>query len=380
MDISSAGNLSPTQPFSQVPAPSAFAQPQAASFAASQASFAHAEAPPPPPPYYGPMPDYTRPPDHHKTSSTPKVLGGSAVKWVIIVVITVVVLGAVGAGVAAYFLTRPQPVISVISDYKVGAMPAGSIGTVLHVSGQRFSGNSLITFLLDGVPAAGTKHAQSGANGTVQADLVITSAWSVGNHTLTARDASGYTTNNGMLVVIVPQGQANTPGPLGAPPDDASFTLNISIQAQVESLGKSFTPQENAAIAGHPDPAGGTVCLSGDNGQPQVFSGVTLNTGIPYRETATYSCTGTYEAGKLSYTETLSSDTIVFASNGISSTCKLNGPHVSQQLSGSYTSPNTFHGTVSFIAIPTSLYKCQQGDHFFHYGAQGTWTGQIAGS
>jgi hypothetical protein len=365
-----------------IPPAGAFAQPQAPSF-----QFAQTETTPPPPPHYQtqmpprfePVPGSSRPPQH-TPAIAPKVLGGSATKWIITAVATIVVLGAGGAGLAAYLLTRPQAVIGVTSKYTVGTTPAGSTGTVLHISGQKFSGNSAITFLLDGTPVPGNPTVPSDANGTVRADLLITSGWSVGNHTLTARDASGHSTKNSLAVVIVPQGEANTPGPLGAPADDTNFTLNISIHAQIQPSGGPFSPQETGKISGHPDPAGGTVCQPADNGQPQVYSDVTLNTGIPYRETATYSCGGTYKAGKLNYTETLTSDTIVFAPNGVSSTCTLIGPRVSQQLNGSYTGNHTFSGTVTFLAIPTSSYTCQHGNYFFHYGAQGTWTGQIAGS
>jgi hypothetical protein len=356
-----------------IPPAGAFAQPQAPSF-----QFAQTETTPPPPPHYQtqmppriePVPGSSRPPQH-TPAIAPKVLGGSATKWIITAVATIVVLGAGGAGLAAYLLTRPQAVIGVTSKYTVGTTPAGSTGTVLHISGQKFSGNSAITFLLDGTPVPGNPTVPSDANGTVRADLLITSGWSVGNHTLTARDASSHSTKNSLAVVIVPQGEANTPGPLGAPADDTNFTLNISIHAQIQPSGGPFSPQETGKISGHPDPAGGTVCQPADNGQPQVYSDVTLNTGIPYRETATYSCGGTYKAGKLNYTETLTSDTIVFAPNGVSSTCTLNG---------SYTGNHTFSGTVTFLAIPTSSYTCQHGNYFFHYGAQGTWTGQIAGS
>ncbi len=372
---SSAGNLSPIEPFSQGPAPSlpsAFAQPQAPSpsYPASQGSF----------PQTGQQPPHLKHSPHHALVAAPKVASGSAVKWIVITITTLVVVGAGGTGLAAYLLTRPQPVINVTSEYKVGTTLAGSTGTVLHVSGQKFSGTSAITFLLDGRPVPGNQIVHSDANGNVRVDLVITSSWTLGSHTLTARDASNYTTQSGLAVVIVPQGQANTPGPLGAPPDDASFTLGTTEQGVITQLGKQFTQNETVVITGHPDPTGGTVCKSRDNGQPQVYTGVTVDTGIPYRETAIYSCAGTYKGGKLTFTETLTSDTVVFAPNGVSSTCVLNGPHIDEQLSGSNTGHTTFSGTVTYPLIPTTAYTCQHGDYFFYYAGQGTWTGQIKGS
>src|SRR5713101_6220193 len=152
-----------------------------------------------------PQQPFTPPPAQKKS--------GAGMRILIIVIVVVVILAGAGAGLV-YFLTRPQPVINVTSNYKVGVVPAGSTSTVFHVSGQKFSGNSAITFLLDGTPAPGGPSAHSDANGNVNADLTITNGWPVGSHTLTAEDASNYKTNIGSAVTIVPQGQAHTPGPM----------------------------------------------------------------------------------------------------------------------------------------------------------------------
>ena len=168
----------------------------------------------------------------HAVSRMTKVAGGSTVKTIIIVVTTVVVVAAGGIGAAAHFLSRPQPLISITSKYKVGNTLAGANGTILHISGQQFSSNSAITFLLDGHVAPGNAGTRSDANGNFSADVTITDAWSVGTHTLTARDASNNSTKNSVSVTIVQQGQANTPGPNGAPPDDASFKVIAQIQKQ----------------------------------------------------------------------------------------------------------------------------------------------------
>jgi hypothetical protein len=136
-------------------------------------------------------------------------------KVLLIVLSVILVLGAGGGGTAAYLLTRPQPVMTVTSNYKIGATPAGSTGTVLHVSAHSFSGSSAISFLLENASVANNQNVSSDANGTVKADLLITTAWAVGDHTLIAKDASGYATKVGVPVAIVPQGQAHTPGPNG---------------------------------------------------------------------------------------------------------------------------------------------------------------------
>src|SRR5262249_23147964 len=70
----------------------------------------------------------------------------------------------------------------------------GATDTSFHVIGQQFSGNASITFLLDGQPAPGTQAVQSDSNGNVQADLPVTPDWSVGRHTLTARDDQNFVT------------------------------------------------------------------------------------------------------------------------------------------------------------------------------------------
>jgi hypothetical protein len=289
----------------------------------------------------------------------------------IIAIVVVVILAGAGAGLV-YFLTRPQPVINVTSDYKVGAVPAGSTSTVFHVSGQKFSGSSAITFLLDGTPVPGGSSAHSDANGNVKADLTITNGWAVGSHTLTARDAGNYTTNTGIAVTIVPQGQAHTPGPNGAPPDDMTFTISTTVQRQDAATSQQLSPlAETLMVTGQPDPSGGTVCQSVDNGQAKTFNG-DLGNGVTYQETRTYKCTGTYKDGKLSYTETTTSDTIN-ASTGVS--CTANTPYVVEHLEGTFSDHATISGTYSRDTVNV---KCTNGKSFAFYDPEkGTWTGNV---
>jgi hypothetical protein len=308
-----------------------------------------------------PQQPYTPPPAQKKPGA----------RLLVIAIVAIVILGVVGGSIA-YFLTRPQPVISVTSNYKVGAVPAGSTSTTFHVSGQKFSGNSAITFLLDGTPVPGNSSVQSDANGNVKADLTVTSVWVVGNHTLTARDAGNYTTRDGVSVTIVPQGQAHTPGPNGSPPDDMSFSLNVNVQAQDAVTGKQQTPlSETLMITGRPDPAGGTVCRSADNGQPQVLTGNSSN-NTTYRETLVWTCSGTYKGGKLTYTETATSDKIDF-SNGVS--CVARTPYVAEHLEGTFTGNNTASGSYSSDGITAD---CNQGLGAQQFDAsKGSWTGTV---
>lgn len=306
---------------------------------------------------------YTPPPVQQKPGIRPKVL--------FIVLAVILVLGAGGGGIAAYLLTRPQPVITVISDFKVGSTPADSTGTVLHVSGHQFSSTSAITFLLDGVPVPGSTSVSSDTNGNVTADLTVTDGWAVGNHTLTAKDASNYATKSGVTLVIVPQGQAHTPGPNGAPPDDSSFTLNANLQVQDAVTGQQLgSVTETLTITGKPDPAGGTVCQSVDDGQQHTSTGSTSN-GLTYRETFVWSCNGTYKGGKLSYIEIATGDTVVF-SNGVSCVAQ---PYVFQHIEGTFSSHNTISGTLSTDGITAN---CNQGVGIQHFDARkGSWTGQM---
>ena len=215
----------------------------------------------------------------------------------------ILILGAIGGGITTYMLTRPKPVMTVTSNYHVGSMPAGSSGTVLHINASSFSGSSAISFLLDNQPVASNQHVNSDANGKVETDLAIASDWAVGNHSLTARDASGYTTKVGSHVAIVAQGQANTPGPNGSPTDSVSFSIDITVRLQDAGTGKQSQPfTETLVITGKPDPSGGTVCQIYDDGKPNNLS--QSDNGVQVQITAAFSCSGSYKRGKLSYTET----------------------------------------------------------------------------
>jgi hypothetical protein len=295
-------------------------------------------------------------------------------KVLLIVLSIVLVLGAGGGGVAAYMLTRPQPVTTVTSTYQVGSTPAGSTGTVLHISAHSFSGSSTITFLLDSLPVASNQNVSSDADGNVKADLMITTAWAVGNHILTAKDASGYATKVGVPVVIVPQGQAHTPGPNGAPPDDMSFTLNASVHFQDAGTGKQLgSDTETLIVTGKPDPSGGTVCQAANDGQSHTYLG-NVGNGIIYRVTLVSTCSGTYKGGKLTYTETATSQKEAY-SDGTS--CQEHTPYIIEHLEGTFTSQNTISGTLSSDSV-TADCSGGSGTHQFNINAQkGSWTAQL---
>jgi hypothetical protein len=187
--------------------------------------------------------------------------------------------------------------------------------------------------------------------------------------TLTARDADKHITKVGVPVVIVPQGQAQTPGPNGAPPDDMSFSLKVTIERRDASTGKSLGSLNETLIV-----TGGTVCQSRDNGQSS-------NAG-PHgdeflNETYVYECSGTYKGGELSYTETVTS--IRFSSSD--GTYELNSPTVIQHLEGTFTNQNAMSGTYSSDAYSLPWLQISGGYIMkaeLSFNAEtGTWTGTL---
>src|SRR5205807_8745649 len=148
-----------------------------------------------------------------------------------------------------------------------------------------------------------------------------------GDPTLTARDTSRYTTKKGVALTIVLQGQAGTPGPNNAPPDDKTFSINATYFPSGQ-----VSQQLKLDVTGKPDPSGGSVCRSGGgHGTQQTYNG-TDNIGT-YTDTYTLTCSGTYKAGKLSFTETMSSDKYVYT-NGV--TCTEHTPYVVIHLEGTF--------------------------------------------
>jgi hypothetical protein len=281
----------------------------------------------------------------------------------LILVLLVVVLG--GAGGITYVLTRPKPVINVTSPYTSGSTLVGSASTTFHIRGSQFSSNSTITFLLDGQQTPGNQTVLSDANGAFATNLTVTAQWATGKHTLTARDAGGYETKVGTAILIVNQGEAGTPGPKGAPADDTpSFALRVIVQRQgLQDATETLT------VTGQPDPAGGTVCnKSRDDGQPHTGTS-SDGQGGTLTETIVFKCSGTYKTGKITYTETVSSDKVVFSSGR---TCNLVAPFADQQITGSFTDATHASGTFNSEA---AIYSCNQGGGIAIPPMTGTWTG-----
>jgi hypothetical protein len=273
----------------------------------------------------------------------------------------------------------PHPVIALQSQYQQHGVPVGATTTTLHVSGKWFSYRSPVTFLVDGRPAPGSASVQSDVQGTVEADLTVTGDWDQGNHILTAQDGQGYATQSGQPFAIVAQGEANIPGPNGAPLDDASFSLGITIQTQDPVTGQPAQEQETLVITGQPDPAGGTVCQAQDNGQPYTLTGSILNAPgqpgvVTYQETLVTTCSGSYKGGQLSYTETVTSDQYVLSVGNLA--CQAATPYTLQTLSGAFDSATTSSGEWSATQV---MIACTGGQPLTaHPAQQGSWSGAPA--
>lgn len=361
--------------------PATDADPYAPTVATGSSEYGHtgygpqSYMPPPPSDIQSPAAQYPPPPPYvqepYPPTPSPVVARPRNLLRILLIVVVVVVL--VGGGTLVYLLTRPQPVISLTSPYHVGSTPAdATTGMGFQVKGQKFSTNSAITFLLDGAPLAGNTTVQSDSSGNISTDLTVTDTWSVGSHTLTARDASNYTTQSGIAVVIVQPGEADTPGPNGAPPNDKSFNLAITIQRHSVKTNQEFSSlQQTIIITGQADPAGGTVCRSMDNGQSQTYDG-TLNGGsISYHETYVETCSGTYKGGKLSYTQMVTSDQYSLSDG---STCTANSSYPYEQLEGTFTGAKSISGNFNLGVITA---PCSDGGTLRVGAESGTWTGQV---
>jgi hypothetical protein len=303
---------------------------------------------------------FTSPPEPANTNNQLKIL--------LIAAAAVIVLGVAGGGLLFYKLTRPQPLITVASQYQVNMTPAGSASTSFRVNGQHFSGTSAITFLLDGQTIPGNPTAESDNNGNLTTTLTVTSAWPQGNHTLTAQDASGNTTQNSVAIAIVPQGQAHTPGPNGAPPDDATFTISASY------IPNGETPEPiTLSITGKADPNGGSICTPGINSSQGTYNGTyneTDNIG-QYTDIYTLTCSGTYKGGKLSFSEMVASDVYNYT-NGV--ICSAQTPYALVHLEGTFSNATSISGSFS---SGSESYNCTEGATYTRFALQGTWTGQV---
>ncbi len=317
---------------------------------------------------YAPMPGQLLPPWGAGIAPTPPQKKRGHTRLLLVLLVLLVLAGSGVGGTLYYLATRPKPVIAVTSQYVQGSTLVGALSTTFQVTGHDFTSHLAITFLLDGRQAPGSQAVQSDSTGAVAASLTVTDAWSLGHHTLTAKDASGYLTNVGVPITVVVQGQASTPGPNGAPTDSASGSILVTVQAP----GGWPTPFE-LVVSG--SPSGGTICRTQDDGQgfvpdghPHVLSGTTSN-GVSYTITLMGTCSGTYQGGKLTYTETMTSLKAAY-SNGLK--CIAQVPFTANHVDGVFTNATALSGTYSSDPI---TFDCNRNVTYKIDAITGTWTG-----
>jgi hypothetical protein len=236
------------------------------------------------------------------TTGTPPIILGPQRKppflnkGLIIAIIAVVILASTG-GLGLIFLKPqpPTPTISMTSDYRDSGKIAGSgssttDGTIFRVTGQNFATNSSITFLLNDTTINKDTQTVSDGNGNFSESLKVTSDWHIGQHTLTARDASNNKTDTGVPLIICEQGDCGTPGPNGAPTNTATFTITVHVSKD------NIDSPETLTINSQGKPA---VCSSRDDGSQQLFSPTSPNSNITkVKNYSTYACSGTYKAAR----------------------------------------------------------------------------------
>jgi hypothetical protein len=263
----------------------------------------------------------------------------------------------------------------VTSKYYDKGTLAGASDTTLQVSGKQFAANSAITFLLDNTVIRQDMQAVSNTSGNFTTNLTITPAWSVGQHKLTAHDASNNTTNSVIPLSIVQQGYNGTPGPNGAPTNTATFKIITVTHLQSGSTVNTYEPE--LYITGQSDSQGGTVCSSGDDGSQQKNS-FTLSDGTLVNEVSTYTCSGTYKGGHVTYNDALNTDTLSDAGGS----CSLNQSQPNFiQMTGDYTTSHQFSGTITVNSVNANQYTCT-GDLIMSTssGGTGTWIGTVSTS
>ena len=145
---------------------------------------------------------------------------------------------------------------------------------------------------------------------------------------------SGASQAAGAHPTSTPTSTANPRGPNGSPPDTASFTISYTVSGpQKQDLGN---PEHLLLVMG------GTVCGPHDNGQPFTYPD-------PYSpgdtDTSITTCSGSYQGGKLLYTQMVVLFTLTTTS-AVTCTTTAQTPWM-YQFEGTFTSPTSISGTIT---------------------------------
>jgi hypothetical protein len=95
-------------------------------------------------------------------------------------------------------------------------------------------------------------------------------------------------------------------------------------------------------VTGRPDPSGGSVCAPSADGLQHTLKGQD-DIGT-YTDIYTFTCSGTYKGGKISFNEILTSDTFNYT-NGVM--CTIGSPYVFVHLEGAFSNATSISGIYS---------------------------------
>jgi hypothetical protein len=145
------------------------------------------------------------------------------------------------------------------------------------------------------------------------------------------------------------------------------------VNGQYNGGNGAMTYQETINVTG---PQGKVCDTSRDNGQSQTYTGTSFN-GDAYTENVTFSCSGTYKTGHVTYSEQLLTDNVTYTDTlGNTFTCHLNSAQQLESLTGDYTAKGTFSGTTVINDFPATAFTCDTaGDTSTIIGGTGNWIG-----
>jgi hypothetical protein len=319
-----------------------------------------------------------QPGQYYQPPAQPQRAHSTAKTLLLITVIVVTIAIFIGGGFFIYAATRPDPTISLTSKYHALGLPAGASSTTFAVQGLHFSGNEAITFFLDGGQIFGLPSVKSNGGGSFTVALPISNSWSLGKHVLTASDADHYLTKQGVSISIVVAGQANTPGPNGAPSDSSSFKISASFTGTVLQSGNPDTSSEIITVTGMPDPAGGTVCGENEDGIPFVTHGTFTGgaAGTSYTETIVETCAGTYQGGKLEEDVTVTAQYLTYTDPSSFDTvnCSVPSSYVLEHIQGTFSSATEISGSYSMAG---ARYSCSNYGSVTQNAEAGAWNGTL---
>lgn len=168
-------------------------------------------------------------------------------------------------------------------------------------------------------------------------------------------------------------------GPNGAPSDDASFVIKQDPTSPAFAAGNFFS-WTLLRVTGHPgSPTGSTVCAQYGDGKVHTVPDPTNPPDLNPTITLTITCqSGTYQGGKLAYTEAVRTLGNAFHQGGISETCvDHNPPPEIWQFTGVFSSPTHISGTWTHTAVTDSATCNGSAVTGTRAAGAGAWSGTL---